>query len=411
MKTISRIFFISVFVCLAIHLCAQKLDKKELEEKKKDLQQEIEYTNKLLNETKKNKKLSLNQLVTLNKKISAREELINTISYEISILNRQIRNNTNSVEKLQNELRKLKNDYAKMILYAYKNQDSYTRMMFIFSSQDFNQAYMRLKYLQQYNDYRKKQAGIIEKTQGVLNENIKMLEDKKADKRTLLTSEESEKMQLTQEKDEKEEVFSQLQDQERQLKKDLEKKKKDAEKLEKAIQRIIEEEIRKAKENAKSKKTPEPKGLVLTPEAEALSATFASNKGKLPWPVLQGIIVGRFGVHPHPLMPDVNVSNNGVDISTSKGALARAVFEGEVTGVANIPGSGKVVIVRHGEYLSVYANLNEVYVKTGERVTTKQNIGSVIFDEDAAKTEIHLEIWKGQEKLDPEVWLYKNNKQ
>lgn len=410
MKMLARFSLILLFTCFIASSPAQKLDKKELEDRKKDLQREIEYTNKLLSETKKNKKLSLNQLITLNKKISAREELINTISYEIAILNRQIRNNTNSVEKLQNDLRKLKNDYAKMILYAYKNQDAYTRLMFIFSSRDFDQAYMRLKYLQQYNEYRKKQAVIIEKTRGVLNENIKALEEKKAAKRDLLTSEENEKMLLTQEKDEKEQVFSQLQDQERKLKKDLEKKKKDAEKLQKAIQHIIAEEIRKAKEAAKSKKTPEPRGLVLTPEAEALSATFATNKGKLPWPVLQGIITGRFGVHPHPLMPDVNVSNNGIDISTSKGALARAVFEGEVTGVANIPGSGKVVIVRHGEYLSVYANLNDVYVKAGEKVTTKQNLGSVIYDSDDAKTEMHLEIWKGQSKLDPEVWLYKNNK-
>lgn len=410
MKVFLRICLTLIFIC-SINLWAQKLEKKQLENKKKDLQEEIEYTNKLLNETKKNKKLSLNQLVTLNKKISAREELINTISYEISILNRQIRSNANSVEKLQNELKKLKSDYAKMILYAYKNQDAYTRMMFIFSSQDFNQAYMRLKYLQQYNDYRKKQALIIEKTQVVLNENIAALEEKKTAKKALLNNEENEKAQLTHEKGEKEEVFSQLQNQEKQLKKDLEKKKKDAEKLQKAIQRMIEEEIRKAKEAAKKKKTPEPKDLVLTPEAVALSATFATNKGKLPWPVLQGIITGRFGVHPHPLMREVSVSNNGIDISTSKGALARAVFDGEVTGVANIPGSGKVVIVRHGEYLSVYANLNDVYVKTGEKVTTKQNLGSVIYDDNDAKTEIHLEIWKGQAKLDPEVWLYKNSKQ
>ena len=404
------LFFFCAFIC-TLSSFAQKLEKKELEERKKDLQKEIEYTNQLLNETKRNKKISLNQLVTLNKKISVREELINTISYEIGIINRQVRTNANSVDALQKDLKKLKDEYAKMVFYAYKNQDAYSRLMFIFSSIDFNQAYMRLKYLQQYNDYRHRQALMIEKTQLILNEKIKLLEEKKVAKKELLTNEELEKAKLTEEKEEKEDVFSKLQDQERQLKKDLEKKKKDAEKLQKAIQRIIEDEIKRAKENARNNKTPEPKGIVLTPEAEALSNTFASNKGKLPWPVLQGIITGRFGVHPHPLMPDVDVSNNGIDISTSKGSLARAVFDGEVTGVANIPGSGKVVIIRHGEYLSVYANLNEVYVKTGEKITTKQNIGSVIYDDNDSKTEIHLEIWKGQTKLDPELWLFKNNKQ
>jgi len=390
---------------------AQKTDKKELEERKKDLQKEIDYTNQLLNETKRNKKISLNQLVTLNKRITVREELINTISYEIGLINKQVQSNSNSVEALQNDLKKLKEEYAKMIFYAYKNEDAYSRLMFVFSSSDFNQAYMRLKYLQQYSDYRHRQAEMIEKTQHALNEKIKSLQEKKTAKKELLTNEELEKARLTDEKDEKEEVFSQLQKQEKQLKKDLEKKKKDAEKLQQAIQRMIEEEIKRARDVAKKNKAPEPKGLVLTPEAVALSSSFSTNKGKLPWPVLQGIITEHFGVHAHPLLPQVSISSNGIDISTSKGALARAVFEGEVTGVANIPASGSVVIIRHGEYLSVYANLSEVYVKPGDKVKTKQNIGSVIYDENDAKTELHLEIWKGQTKLDPELWLYKINKQ
>ena len=388
---------------------SQKQSKNDLENKKSTLQKEIEYTNKLLNETKNNKKISLNQLVTLNKKISVREELIATMYNEINLLNKQILKTSSSIESLKNDLWKLKQEYGKMIYFAYKNRDAYNKMMFIFASKDFGQAYMRLKYLQQYNDYRHRQAVMIEKTQQLLNTKIQQMEERKKEKKVLLEAQENEKENLSIEKSEKEEVFSQLQEKEKQLKRDLEKKKKDAEKLQQAIQRIVEEEIRKAREKARDENKPEPRGLVLTPEAKELSSTFEKNKGKLPWPVAQGIIIGKFGIHAHPLMPNISISNNGIDLSTSKGAVARAVFDGEVTGVANIPASGKVIIVRHGEYLSVYANLNEVFVKAGDKVTTKQEIGSVIYEEDDAKTELHLEIWKGQTKLNPELWLYKNN--
>lgn len=389
---------------IAIPVFAQKQSKTDLEEKKKKLQQDIEYTNQLLSETKKNKKLSLNQLLTLNKKLSDRQELINTISGQIFLLNRRINETNKNIAALQTELKKLKDDYAKMIYNAYRNRDEYSRLMFIFASTNFNQAYIRLKYLQQYSEYRHKQAEQIELKQKELNEKLQELEVRKTEKRELLGSQENEKEVLTKEKSEKEEVLTELQSKEKQLKADLEKKKKDAEKLQQAIMRIIKEEIEKA--NADRSK-PSNK-LVLTPEAQQLSSSFSNNRGKLPWPVIQGVIIDRFGPHPHPSMPEITISNNGVDIATSKGALARGVFDGEVTGVVNIPSSGHVVIVRHGEFLSVYANLKEVYVKTGDKIKTKQNIGSILLDEEDGKTELHIEIWKGQTKLDPEEWLYRN---
>ena len=406
-------FSIVLLLCLLLisnsYIFAQKGNKKELENKKKQLQKEIEYTNQLLNETKKNKKLSLNQLVTLNKKISIREELISTINSEIGLLDRHIQENNQSIKKLQDELAKLKAEYAKMIYYAYKNQDAYSRLMFVFASKDFEQAYMRLKYLQQYNDYRRKQAEAIAETQRNLNQKVQELEEKKADKRNLLGSQIAEKQSLSSEKTEKEVVLSGLQEQESKLKKDLAKKKKDAENLQLAIQRLIQKELESAQKKAVADNKPRPQKIVLTPESEELSNSFAKNKGKLPWPVAKGIISERFGTHPHPLMPNIDINNNGVDITTNSGSLSRAVFDGEVTGVANIPGAGQIVIIRHGEYLSVYANLKDVYVKGGDKITTKQNIGSIIYDDDDAKTVLHLEIWKGQTKLDPEAWLYKNN--
>lgn len=387
---------------------AQKT-KKELENKKKQLQKEIEYTNQLLDETKKNKKLSLIQLVTLNKKISVREELIATINNEVANLNRQINENNNSIKSLQNDLARLKSEYAKMVYYAYKNQDAYSRLMFVFAAKDFEQAFNRLKYFQQYSEYRHKQAEMIISTNKNLQEKVKDLEVKKADKRILLGSQETEKQSLTVEKDEKEQVFSQLQEQEKNLKKDLDKKKKDAEKLQLAIQRAIEKELEKAQKEAETDNKPKPLKLVLTPEAQELSSSFEKNKAKLPWPVAKGIISERFGVHPHPLMPNIDVNNNGIDISTSAGTLARAVFDGEVTAVVNMPGSGQFVIVRHGEYLTIYSNLKDVYVKVKDKVKTKQNIGSIIFDEDDSKTLLHFEVWKVKTRLDPEDWLYDTN--
>ncbi len=393
----------------AVPCSAQKQTKKDLENKKKQLQNEIEYTNQLLAETKKNKKHSLSQLIALNEKIKKREELIAVVNDQIGGLNRQISQNNESIKGLQNNLTKLKAEYAKMIYYAYKNQDAYSRLMFVFAAKDFEQAFMRLKYLQQYSDYRHKQAELIIKTKKNLNEKVQDLETKKSDQRVLLTSEQTEKQNLTSEKTEKEQVFSQLQEQEGKLKKDLEKKKRDAEKLQQAIQRVIQKELEKLQKEAETQNKPKPEKLVLTPESQKLSNSFLSNKGKLPWPVVKGIISEHFGVHPHPLMPNIDINNNGIDITTSTGALTRAVFDGDVKAVVNIPGSGQFILLRHGEFLTIYSNLKDVYVKVGDKVKTKDNIGSILLDDDDSKTVLHFEIWKGQIKMDPESWLFRNN--
>ena len=400
------ILFWLLMLLIAKPSAAQKQTKKDLENKKKQLQNEIEYTNQLLAETKKNKKISLNQLVTLNKKITVREELIYTINSEIKILNKQINQNNETIKGLQNEYVKLKNEYAKMIYYAYKNQDAYSRLMFVFASKDFEQAFMRLKYMQQYNDYRHKQAEIIIKSKRNLDEKVQGLETQKSSQRVLLSSEQAEKSNLNSEKTEKEQVFSKLQVQEGKLKKDLEKKKKDADKLQQAIQRVIQKELEKIQKEAETENKPKPDKLLLTPESQQLSISFANNKNKLPWPVVKGIVSDHFGVHPHPLMPNIDINNNGIDITTSTGSLTRAVFDGDVKAVVNMPGSGKFILIRHGEYLTIYSNLKDVYVKVGDKVKTKDNIGSILFDEDDSKTLLHFEIWKGQVKLDPESWLF-----
>jgi septal ring factor EnvC (AmiA/AmiB activator) len=436
MKSYAKLILLFVFFGLQVN--AQT--KKDLEKKKSLIQKEISVTNKLLDETKKNKKLSLNQLVTLNQKITMREELINTINSEITYTDVLISRTSTSILSLQKEIKKLKEEYARMIYYASKNQSSYDRLMFVFSSEDFNQAFRRMKYFQQYSDYRKKQAVLIQIKQSQLNSKLSDLSVKRGDQQNLLQNKEQEKKHLTVEKSEKEVVLAGLQSKEKQLKEELRKKQEDAGKLQAAIQRIIEEEIRKAREEAaraekaKAKKEKEKRiaantkggtpskeatapvkenkvtanGYSLTPEAQKLSENFEANRARLPWPVAEGVITSSFGEHEHPILKGVKVKNNGIDIATKQGAQVRCIFEGEVSGVVSIPGAGKAVIVRHGDYLTVYSNLADSFVQKGDKIKTKQFIGSSLTDEEN-KTEVHFEIWKGSITQNPASWIYRNN--
>ena len=385
-------------------------NKKELEKKKDQLKKDIEYTNQLLEQTKQNKMVSLNQLVTLNKKISLHEELIGAISNEMNDLDIQIARNNALINALEIDMKQLKDEYAKMIYFAYKNQNTYSRLMFIFASKDFNEAYKRVKYLQQYTEYRKKQKDMIVATQNALLAKRKEMLDKKSEKGNLLNNSQTEKSTLDKEKTEQVTVFSSLQDQEKKLKADLKEKQRAADKLNAAIEDLIRNEISSArkKSDVAGVKNPEnPASFNLTPEAQKLSNDFSSNLGKLPWPVEQGVITETFGTHPHPLLKGIMIKNDGIEINCQKGMDARCVFDGEVSGVIVIPGANKAVIIRHGEYLSVYSNLEDTYIKMGDKVSTKQKIGLIHTNDEDSKTELNFQIWKGTVKLDPSAWLYR----
>ena len=315
-----------------------------------------------------------------------------------------------------------------MIYFAQRNQDSYSRLVFVFASGDFNQAYMRLKYFQQYSQFRKQQATEIVNAQALLIVKVNELKDKRHEKNILLGNEEEERGSLTKEKQEQEIVLTDLQKKEKELKEELDKKKRDAENLQIAIKKLIMEEIkRKAEEAAKAeaaavaaKKTTEKKTNKkevkdikknnpvipeLSEEAVELSNDFANNRGKLPWPVTKGYICEEYGEHEHPAIKDFMMFNNGIEICSSMGSQARAVFEGEVTAISVSPTGGKFIIIRHGEYLTVYSNLGDVLVKTGQKVSLKQNIGTVLHNEDEGKSSLNLQIWKGQKTMDPAQWL------
>ncbi|MEO8150041.1 MAG: peptidoglycan DD-metalloendopeptidase family protein [Bacteroidia bacterium] len=387
-----------------------KTNKKDLEKKKEQLLKEIDETNRMLKLNEKNKTATKSQLAALAKKLKARQELINTINEQLSELSGAIVETGNQIVSLQSKMDQLKKDYAAMIRYAYKNQNSYQRMMFVFSSDDFNQAFKRVKYLQQYSAYRKKQAEEIENTQKDLGVKKNELEQQKQEKTVLKVGEEKEKKNLAQEKIQQEQFMKNLTVQEQTLRKQLAEKQAQKKKLEAAIEAAIKKEIEAAKKKAtaagKKNVTKENAiAMTLTPEAQKLSSNFAGNRGSLPWPVEQGNISEYFGEHAHPTLKGVTIKNDGIDITTNRGASARSIFQGEVTAVIGLPGSGSAVIVRHGEYLSVYSNLETVAVKKGDNVTTKQKIGTVGNDSETGKGLMNLQIWKGFDKLNPQIWV------
>jgi len=417
---LKRAYFLFLVCLLSVSYSFSQITKEKLQGDKKQLESDIAYTDKLLSQTKKNKQISLNQLIILNNKINQREQLISNINKDIKDIEYKININTNEITKLTAEIKKLKADYAKMIFWAYKNRNSYSRLMFLFASDDINQAFLRLKYLQLYIDYRRKQSELIVKKSELLKDKIAELVKIKSSKSNLLKSKEAEKILLANEKEEKNTAVKSLQKKEKELLKSIKEKEKEAKKLQKSIENLIAEEIKKVSRNnitinsVTPKKTTNisktSKELGLSESELILSENFTSNKGKLPWPTEKGIVTSTYGEHPHPILSGIKVKNNGIDILTDNGAIARAVFDGKVTGVISIPGANKVAIIRHGEYLTVYSNLTEVYVKTGDIVKTKQNIGLVYTDTDESKTELHFEVWYGKTLSNPLTWLIPNKK-
>ncbi|HRY31508.1 MAG TPA: peptidoglycan DD-metalloendopeptidase family protein [Bacteroidales bacterium] len=397
-----------VLILLIPNLSAQSNQRAKLEKNKKDLESEINYTNQLLNETRKSRQLSVNRVVILNNQIQKREKLINTINHQVESLYDQISNNQQELENLNSDQARLKKEYARMITQAYKNRNAYDRLMFIFAAKDFNQAWKRLKYYQQYSNHRKQQVLRIMQNQEKINRAILVLNERKNEKLQLAKSKETEKSKLTREKEEKSQTVSQLKQKENELKKKLREKERALSRLQKAIQDLIAEEIRKSMPVDKSSgKATTEKTLSLTPEEKELSSSFTSNRGKLPWPTEKGIVASTFGEHEHPVLKGIKTNNKGINILTNGGSQVRSVFTGTVTGTMSIPNLNNVVIIRHGEYLTVYCNLEEVYVKKGDKVKTKQAVGKLYTDPDESRTELHFELWEGKKLMDPLMWLAK----
>ncbi|MEN9369459.1 MAG: hypothetical protein RI952_324 [Bacteroidota bacterium] len=410
-----KIILFSLLLSLTSGLVAVHAQSKEdLEKRKKEIAKEIAQTTKILKETQKNKKATLSQINALKKQIQLRENLIKTISSEVSVLAGKIDETAGDIAHLQAELAKLKKEYAAMVRFAFRNQNAYSKMMFIFAAKNFNQAYKRLKYLQEFSDYRQKQAAQIESKENKLEEVKTDLESNKKVKSGLLQEEQKEKVTLSKEKEQQLKMASQLTAKESSLKKQISEKQNQARKMDRMIQDIIRKEIEAARKKAEAEAKAAGKempttsktassNLTLTPEALKLSEDFTANRGRLPWPVEKGTIVEFFGTHEHPQLKGVMVQNNGIDIKTTGAASVRAIFGGTVSGVIQIPGGQNAVLIRHGEYVTVYSNLKSVSVRNGQKVSTKQNIGQANTEEEL--TTVELQIWKGMQKLNPKDWL------
>lgn len=409
-RVISLIVFFTATIIGASPIIApaQQSEKERLQKDKIRIEQEIEYTNKLLQETQRVKQTSLNQLTLLNRQIKQREELLNNIDATIATLDRQIRQSNDSIRFYQLEIQRFKDEYARMIVAAHKHGSAHKKLMFIFSADDFNQAYKRIKYLQQYSAYRKAQAKKIEESQNKLTDKVTQLELQRAEKLNLRTTAEKEKDQLAQELSKQNQSVQSLSQKEKELLATLRKNERALNRLQKAIEDIVAEEIRLAKEAAKKAGVTAPESFALTPEEILISNNFAANQGKLPWPSERGVIAATYGEHPHPVLKGIKTRNNGIDIITHEGAEARAVFEGEVSNVLTIPSLNNVVILKHGEFLTVYSNLDQVYVKRGDKVALRQSLGVIHTDAAEARTRLHFEIWKGKDLQNPELWIVRS---
>lgn len=385
---------------------AQTQSREALERDKQNIEREIRLINEMLQETKKTAEVSMNQLVMLNTQITRRESLIRAISNEINQINRRIEAQTRTIEELTRELQELRESYAKMVQYAWLTRSNYQRLAFLFSSKNFNQAAMRLRYLQEYARHRQLQAEKIVSTQETLQQEIVRLEEQKKQQEQLRAEQQQSMQELNREKAEQDQTITQLRRREQELMQRLREQERARQALQQNIERIIAEERRRSQEQARAEgRTVTPGTYALTPEEQLLSNNFAGNKGKLPWPVERGVITGAFGEHPHPVLRNIKIVNNGVDIASVPGAKARAIFDGTVSRVITIPGAYYAVIVRHGEYLTVYSNLAQVSVQNGDKVNIRQEIGTVATDSREGKTTMHLEIWRGTDKLNPAEWI------
>ena len=377
--------------------------QQELEAQRVRLKNEIKQINELLFSSKKNRKNVVTEVEDLQVKLSVREELIKVTNAQVNLLTRKINLNERNISDQRKELEALKEDYAKMIQNSYASKSLQNRLMFLFSSENFLQAYKRIQYLKQYTQYRRKQGlAIAEKTQ-LLQELNKALIEEKSKKLVLVEENKTVQEQLKKERNAQENLIKSLRRRERSLAAQISKKEKEARAIDREIDRLIRAAIAASNKAAgkRGKKTFE-----LTPEAKLIAANFEANRGRLPWPLDKGVIIQGFGRQRHPVVKTTTIQSNGVTIATAPATQVRAVFEGEVMSVVTFKGSNPSVLIRHGNYITVYKNLGKLYVKKGDKVKAKEAIGEVFTNQQTGKTEIQFSIFNNVKVLNPKGWIY-----
>jgi murein hydrolase activator len=390
------------FLCsLSFSVSAQK-SKTQLQREKQRNLEKIKETERILDETGEQKKNSLGELTALNQRILQQESLIKSIQGEVSLLDYDISENNQIIDALERDLKKLKEEYAAMLFAAQKASGKVDKLTFLFSAQSFDQMLMRLKYMEQYGKARQDQAVAIEKVQGILKEQVRVTQVKRTEKNELLNEELKENRELTNLKQKQRTLVRNLEKQEKQLRKDLETTRKAIAELDNLIAKIIKEEIEKAAREARERERGKT-GREVSEAVVALSASFADNKSKFPWPV-SGFVSQGFGRQNHPVLKGIVIQNDGVNIQTRQGEQVKSIFSGEVSRVAFTPGIGNSVIIKHGDYFTVYAGLKDITVKQGQQVSTNQNLGTVVANGEGI-SELRFQIRKNFDALNPQEWL------
>jgi murein hydrolase activator len=388
------LWFILIFLIAFTKLSGQT--RSDLEEQRRKTLEEINYVDGMIKDTEKAKSQNLNSLKILGNKVSLRETVIEGMGQEINLLGERIELNTLAIDMMEQDLQVLKDDYSRAIINLYKSGKRNPEIVYVLSARDFNQGYKRLKYLQQVSRYRRDEAEIISSLKNEIELTKSKLENDLGKVSDLRHNEVVQKNILEQEKNRKQSLVNTLGNKEKQLRRELEEKKVIAKRIEKEIDRIIEEERKK---NLKSE---------LTPEQKLIGDSFEVNKGRLPWPVEKGSITSHFGVHKHPVLKFVTENNIGIEITSSGKTIVRSIFKGEVTAITAISGANMTVIIKHGNYMSVYTNLINVRVKKGDNVDTKEQIGEVFQDPSANNISILRFMICNKSFIDPELWIAKN---
>lgn len=390
----------SIIVLLAFVFCALSgQTKDELQKQKQKAFTELKLARELMGKTAEKRSNSVQHYRILQKGINSRALLISTLEQEVKLIDKEVNEVSRQISKLEVENIKNREEYARLIYYAYRNHTDYEKMMYILAGASISQSYQRYKYLKYISDYRVQKASEIEAIVDELDQREIELNLLRNEKLAIMEEKEAEQEQLVKERGQRSAIINQLKKEEARLKREIAEKERITKEVEAKIRAIIEEEARKL--NSRNIYA------ALTPEQELIGNDFRKNRGKLPWPVDKGIITVGYGNNEVPGLRGSSVMNNGIDISSAPGTQVRSVFEGEVTKVFAILGANYTVLIRHGVYLSVYQNLVNVRVKTGDKVLTKEVLGEAFSDEDERVAELHFEVWQEKEILNPEAWLSK----
>jgi septal ring factor EnvC (AmiA/AmiB activator) len=421
--------------CMALPAPVLAQSKKELEDKRKKIIRDIETTQRMIQKTAKNKEAAYDRYLALRKQVESREALIRNLQAELVAADDGISRNQAVIASMSNDVAKMREEYGKAVRAAFRRKTLSNPLLYLLSAESLNQAFRRWLFLRKYDQRRREQAEAIRLTQEMLSKKAAALTAIRTEKEQLLLAEQAQKAALSGELSEKNALLQELKKDETRLKADLDKKKAAHEALNSAIEAIIQEEVRKRVEEARSKAQPAApkaeapekktatesretaKPLAAATEKEtvakpntsedAVSFNFRKNKGKLPWPVENGFIARGYGKQPHPTLKNIEITNNGIDIRTEDGASVRCVAEGRVAGVQFVPGHDYTVIVQHGDFYTVYTNLSATSLSTGDEVRARQHMGQVATNNITGTSELHFEVWQQKERMNPIYWLKK----